>query len=123
MSYDQLMRTAKTLWQREWANAAPRTIAGVTSAAPTVSPAMIASLVDLVAEDPRRPAVEFEPIIHRMLFESRFIDDGGDSVLFDELDQIDLQARVMANVLEEVRQLALGQGIWSGEPAAPMMFG
>jgi hypothetical protein len=123
MSYDLLLRTAKNLWQREWSKAAPRSIAGLSSAVATVSPAMIASLVDLVAEDPKRPATELEPIIQRMLFESSFVDDGGDSVMFDAFDQIDLQARVMAQVLEEVRRQALDQGIWSVEPAAPMMFG
>ena len=84
---------------------------------------MIETLVDLLAEDPSRPVSELEPIIHRMLFENQFIDDGGDSVILDSLDSIDVQTQLLVKVLEAVRQQGLRDGLWCTTPTTPMMFG
>ncbi len=125
MSIDLLSKTAKELWEREWAEAAQRRDIsernGILQTCP--SPALIESLVDLISEDPRRPVAELEPVIHRMLFENQFIDDGGDSVILDAFDSIEVQTRVLVKILEEVRQLGLSEGLWSEIPATPMMFG
>lgn len=122
---DHLVTTARELWTREWSRIAD----GRTEKHPHAflqsgpTPGMLESLVDLIAEDPRRPVGELEPVIHRMLFEHQFIDDGGDSVIFDAFDCIEVQTRTLVDVLEQVRQRALQEGVWSAMPAAPMMFG
>lgn len=125
MCNEQIVKSAKQLWEREWLastrarGAAPAQ--GMLQTCP--SHTMIELLVDLVAEDPRRPVAEIEPVIHRMLFENQFIDDGGDSVILDAFDSIDVQTSILVKVLEEVRQQGLQDGMWSAMPTAPMMFG
>ena len=125
MSNEQILKSVKQLWEIEWSKSsnarggAPAL--GMLQACP--SPTMIESLVDLVAEDPRRQVEELEPVIHRMLFENQFIDDGGDSVILDAFDSIEVQTCILVKVLEEVRQQGLKEGLWSSMPTAPMMFG
>lgn len=125
MCNEQIVKSAKQLWEREWLASSrargPSPAQGMLQTCP--SHTMIESLVDLVAEDPRRPVAEIEPVIHRMLFENQFIDDGGDSVILDAFDSIDVQTRILVKVLEEVRQQGLQDGMWSAMPTAPMMFG
>ena len=125
MSNDQILKNAKQLWEREWVTASRNRAAapsqGMLQTCP--SPALIEAMVDMVAEDPRRPVAELEPVIHRMLFENQFIDDGGDSVILDAFDSIDVQTQILVKVLEEVREQGLREGLWSSMPAAPMMFG
>lgn len=125
MSHAKLLKTAKDLWNAEWSKAArSRKAAPVNAMLHTCpSPTMIETLVDLLAEDPSRSVAELEPIIHRMLFESQFVDEGGDSVILDAFDSLDVQAQLLVRVLEEVRQLGLREGLWSTEPVTPMMFG
>jgi hypothetical protein len=125
MSNSRLSSMARDLWEREWAKAAQMrgSINHHAMMQTCPSPAMLDSLVELVAEDPSRPTHELEPVIHRMLFESQFIDDGGDSVILDAFDCIDEQTRILIKILEEVRQVGVGDGIWSTTPMAPMMFG
>ncbi len=125
MSHGTLVENAKQMWEREWASAAGRRSGRnapfMLQTCP--SPLMIEAMVDLVAEDPSRPVAELEPIIHRMLFENQFIDDGGDSVILDGFDSIDVQSQLLVKVLEEVRQQGLREGLWCTMPATPMMFG
>ena len=84
---------------------------------------MLEDLLDLVAENPHRPVSDLEPIIHRMIVENQFIDDGGDSVVLDAVESADREARVLIRVLERCRQLGVKEGLWSSAPPTPIMFG
>ncbi|GEM_PF-2509439 len=125
MSQEILIENAKKLWEREWSasmnNRKGKHVPTVLQTCP--SPSLIETLVDMVAEDPSRPVAELESIIHRMLFENQFIDDGGDSVILDSFDSIDVQTTLLVKVLEQVRQQGLEEGLWSTAPTTPMMFG
>ncbi|MEX2216575.1 MAG: hypothetical protein WD768_20850 [Phycisphaeraceae bacterium] len=84
---------------------------------------MLEDLLDLVAENPHRPVSDLEPVIHRMIVESQFIDDGGDSVVLDAVESADREARILVKVLERCRQVGLKEGLWSAAPSTPIMFG
>lgn len=125
MSNGLLFKLVKEMWSREWTKMVQARGAKMQQAMLQTcpSPAMLEGLVDMVAEDPCRPAAELEPVIHRMLFESQFIDDGGDSVMFDAFDCVEEQTHMLVKILEEVRHVGVRDGTWSTAPLAPMMFG
>jgi len=84
---------------------------------------MLDALLELVAENPNRPVSDLEPVIHRMIVENQFIDDGGDSMVLDAVESADRESQVLIKVLERCRQIGLKEGLWSSEPSAPIMFG
>ena len=81
-------------------------------------------LVQMIAESHDRPVHQMAPMIRRLIAEQNFADDCGDPIISaDREAQIDLQVDVVLRVLEQVRDLALDQGLWSNAPMVPQMFG
>ena len=81
-------------------------------------------LVQMIAASRDRPVHQMAPMIRRLIAEQNFADDCGDPIISaDREAQIDLQVKVVLRVLEEVRHLALDQGLWSNAPMTPQMFG
>ena len=116
MSSELLIHSACQLLEREWRRQN-------VCQAELPSTRLVRDLVEMVAANPGRPASELETVIQRMLLENHFVDDTGDSMVLDAGGSVDVQARVLAAVLEEVRRQALRSGVWSAEPVTPMMFG
>ncbi len=116
MSSELIVETTCQLLEREWRKQG-------LSPADLPAQRFIRDLVEMVAANPSRSVVELEPVIQRMLLESQFVDDTGDSMVLSASSSIEIQARVLAKVLEDVRRQSLRSGIWSTEPVTPMMFG
>lgn len=85
---------------------------------------MLPELLDLVAQHPSRPVDAITPEIRRRVAELYFLDDCGDCVLTSrDTAVIDGQVDLLVWVLEQVRKIAVAQGLWSGSCPAPQMFG
>jgi hypothetical protein len=85
---------------------------------------LVPALMRLVAESPARPASELAPMVRKLLVEHMFADVSGDSMIGSAQEaQIDKQVERIVAVLEQVRQIGLENGQWSGSPSPPMYFG
>lgn len=121
---------ARDLFEREWEEEHRKHTSAYSSSRrrycvlPQSTLWVIPDLIHMVAESHNRPVRELSPMIRRLIAEQNFADDCGDPIInADRESQIDLQVKVVLRVLEQVRRLALDQGLWSNAPMAPQMFG
>jgi hypothetical protein len=120
MSDEMLVKFARELLEQEMASLSRHHHMGTME---LLSPATLRSLVELLGEDPSRPAALLEPVVHRLMNDSQFVDGNGDSVLLDAAEAGEAQVDAVLRVLEQVRQRGLRDGVWCVAPVTPMMFG
>lgn len=85
---------------------------------------ILPELLDLLSEHPDRPIDELSSHIRRMLVEREFVDDNGDTcVSRTHAELLELQVRLIVDVLQDVRRNARQHGQWCGCPSCPQMFG
>jgi ketopantoate reductase len=114
---------ARNLLYREWGklcgNASTNPICAMM---PTE--AVVREMVDLLAETHEQGIEELRSAIHSCVFDSLFVDEGGDSMVLDELlEQVEAHVTFWISLLKEVRDYAIRQGLWSDAPITPQMFG
>jgi hypothetical protein len=114
---------ARNLLYREWGK-----LCGDASSNPICAmmptEAMVHEMVDLLAETHEQGVEELRSAIHSRLFDSLFVDDGGDSMVLDDLlDEVESHVTFWVSLLKEVRDYAIRQGLWSDAPITPQMFG
>jgi hypothetical protein len=117
--------TLENRWQNSHASSSG--IAGNHSTATVETcPALwiLPELLDLLSNHPDRPIEELASQIRRMLVDREFVDDNGDTcVSTAHTESIELQVRLIVEVLQDVRRNARQHGQWCGCPSCPQMFG
>lgn len=121
---------ARELFEREWEREHREgALSGAAAsqkmcALPRSTMWVLNDLVQMVAESHDQPVHQMAPMIRRLITEQNFADECGDPIIdADRVAQNNLQVEVVLRVLEQVRDLALTQGLWSNAPMAPQMFG
>lgn len=85
---------------------------------------ILPELLDLLSNHPDRPIEELAGHIRRMLVDREFVDDNGDTCVSTAHSEIiELQVRLIVEVLQDVRRNARQHGQWCGCPSCPQMFG
>lgn len=67
-----------------------------------VALAVLPAVIGMMDREPNRSVHDMRPIIHRMLVEAAFIDECGDPVTCADRGQLNGQARILAEVLDDV---------------------
>jgi len=117
---NSLNQMARQLMRKEWATACE----GSGPAFPLPEDRFLDDLVALAASEPAKQIKDFEGTIHRMVMETHFVNDSGDSMILDDMfEEVDAQVKAIVRVLERVRRHALNSGQWSAAPVSPPMFG
>lgn len=121
---------ARELFEREWKKEHRESMPSGVSARqqscvlPQSTMWVLHDLVQMITESHNQPVRQMAPMIRRLITEQNFADDCGDPIIsVDREAQIDLQVEVVLRVLEQLRHLALDQGLWSNAPMTPPMFG